>query len=106
MAATDDNIITLIQEVASQFQRSGADPQNIQKTTHDMREAEKLRNEMMNDARTLLQSKELYERALFFSPLLHFFAFLLTPHYFHYDDRDVEESSTFTVKGIEATCRP
>ncbi|KAG0289736.1 kinetochore-associated Ndc80 complex subunit spc24 [Linnemannia gamsii] len=55
MAATDDNIVTLIQEVATQFQRSGADPQNIQKTTHDMREAEKLRNDMMHDARTLLQ---------------------------------------------------
>ncbi|KAG9071489.1 kinetochore-associated Ndc80 complex subunit spc24 [Linnemannia hyalina] len=55
MAAADDNIVTLIQEVASQFQRSGADLQNIQKTTHDMREAENNRNEMMHDARTLLQ---------------------------------------------------
>ncbi|KAF8947291.1 kinetochore-associated Ndc80 complex subunit spc24 [Haplosporangium gracile] len=55
MAAPDDNIVTLIQEVASQFQRSGADLQNIQKTTHDMREAENNRNEMMHDARTLLQ---------------------------------------------------
>lgn len=59
MAAADDNIVTLIQEVASQFQRSGTDLQNIQKTTHDMREAENHRNEMMHDARTLLQSKEL-----------------------------------------------
>ncbi|KAF9154073.1 kinetochore-associated Ndc80 complex subunit spc24 [Linnemannia schmuckeri] len=55
MAAADDNIVTLIQEVASQFQRSGTDLQNIQKTTHDMREAENNRNEMMHDARTLLQ---------------------------------------------------
>ncbi|KAG0071557.1 kinetochore-associated Ndc80 complex subunit spc24 [Linnemannia elongata] len=55
MAAADDNIVTLIQEVASQFQRSGTDLQNIQKTTHDMREAENHRNEMMHDARTLLQ---------------------------------------------------
>lgn len=59
MAAADDNIVTLIQEVASQFQRSGTDLQNIQKTTHDMREAENHRNEMMHDARTLLQSKNL-----------------------------------------------
>ncbi|KAF9096278.1 kinetochore-associated Ndc80 complex subunit spc24 [Mortierella sp. AD031] len=55
MSAADENIITLIQEVASQFQRSGTDLQNIQKTTHDIRETEKSRNEMMQDARTLLQ---------------------------------------------------
>ncbi|KAF9903180.1 kinetochore-associated Ndc80 complex subunit spc24 [Linnemannia zychae] len=54
-AATDENIVALIQEVASQFQRSGADLQNIQSTTQDMRETEKLRNQMMHDARTMLQ---------------------------------------------------
>ncbi|KAF9122244.1 kinetochore-associated Ndc80 complex subunit spc24 [Mortierella sp. 14UC] len=54
-AATDENIVALIQEVASQFQRSGTDLQNIQTTTHDMRETEKLRNQMMHDARTMLQ---------------------------------------------------
>ncbi|KAG0265337.1 kinetochore-associated Ndc80 complex subunit spc24 [Linnemannia exigua] len=57
-AAADENVVALIQEVASQFQRSGSgndDLQNIQKTTHDMREAEMLRREMMENARTLLQ---------------------------------------------------
>ncbi|KAK3812450.1 MAG: hypothetical protein J3R72DRAFT_530134 [Linnemannia gamsii] len=57
-SAADENVVTLIQEVASQFQRSGSgndDLQNIQKTTHDMREAEMLRREMMENARTLLQ---------------------------------------------------
>ncbi|KAF9931272.1 kinetochore-associated Ndc80 complex subunit spc24 [Linnemannia zychae] len=53
--SADDNIVTLIQEVTSQFQRSGADLQNIQKTTQDIRETEMLRNDMMNDTRSLLQ---------------------------------------------------
>ncbi|KAF9347752.1 hypothetical protein BGX26_000789 [Mortierella sp. AD094] len=51
----DENIIPLIQEVASQFQRSGSDVKNIQKTIHDIRETEKVRREMLQDTRSLLQ---------------------------------------------------
>ncbi|KAF9101937.1 hypothetical protein BGX27_011271 [Mortierella sp. AM989] len=51
----DENIIPLIQEVASQFQRSGSDVQNIQKTIQDIRETENLRREMLHDTRSLLQ---------------------------------------------------
>jgi len=49
---------TLISDIGSQFQRSGADLQNIQRCFQDVRETEKVRQEMLRDARTLLQSKE------------------------------------------------
>ncbi|KAF9167621.1 hypothetical protein BGX21_007613 [Mortierella sp. AD011] len=51
----DENIIPLIQDVASQFQRSGSDLKNIQKTIQDIRETEKVRREALQDTRSLLQ---------------------------------------------------
>ncbi|KAG0027822.1 kinetochore-associated Ndc80 complex subunit spc24 [Podila clonocystis] len=50
-----DDISTLIREVGSQFQRSGADLQGLQKTVQDHGETEKVRNEMLQDARSVLQ---------------------------------------------------
>ncbi|GJJ72457.1 hypothetical protein EMPS_04814 [Entomortierella parvispora] len=46
---------TLISDIGAQFHRSGADLQNIQKCFQDVRETEKVRQEMLRDARTLLQ---------------------------------------------------
>ncbi|KAF9431809.1 hypothetical protein BGZ76_011674 [Entomortierella beljakovae] len=51
----EENIIPLILEVASQFQRSGPDVQNIQKAIQDIRETETVRRENINDSRSLLQ---------------------------------------------------
>lgn len=52
---SEDDISTLIREVGSQFQRSGADLQALQKTVQDHGETEKVRNEMLQDARSVLQ---------------------------------------------------
>ncbi|KAF9394353.1 kinetochore-associated Ndc80 complex subunit spc24 [Podila verticillata] len=52
---SDDGISTLIREVGSQFQRSGADLQALQKTIQDHGETENVRNEMLQDARSVLQ---------------------------------------------------
>ncbi|KAG0340516.1 kinetochore-associated Ndc80 complex subunit spc24 [Podila horticola] len=52
---SEDDISTLIREVGFQFQRSGADLQALQKTVQDHGETEKVRNEMLQDARSVLQ---------------------------------------------------
>jgi len=54
---SDDGISTLIREVGSQFQRSGADLQALQKTIQDHGETEKVRSEMLQDARSVLQGR-------------------------------------------------
>lgn len=54
---SEDDISTLIREVGFQFQRSGADLQALQKTVQDHGETEKVRNEMLQDARSVLQGK-------------------------------------------------
>ncbi|KAF9419829.1 hypothetical protein BGZ94_009312 [Podila epigama] len=51
-----EDISTLIRDVSTQFQRSGPDLQDIQKTMEDITETEKMRNEMLQDARSVLQS--------------------------------------------------
>ncbi|KAG0348769.1 kinetochore-associated Ndc80 complex subunit spc24 [Podila humilis] len=55
-APEKDDILSLIQEVGSQFQRSGSDTQGIQKMIQDLTQTETLRNEMVQDARSLLQN--------------------------------------------------
>lgn len=54
---SDDGISKLIREVGSQFQRSGADLQALQNTIQDHGETEKVRNEMLQDARSVLQGR-------------------------------------------------
>ncbi|KAG0359150.1 Spc24 subunit of Ndc80-domain-containing protein [Gamsiella multidivaricata] len=52
----DDDLVELIQDVASQFsQKSTSDAQSFEKTIHHIRETETLRREMLQDARSLLQ---------------------------------------------------
>ncbi|KAG0093606.1 kinetochore-associated Ndc80 complex subunit spc24 [Podila epicladia] len=52
---SEDDISTLIREVGSQFQRSGTDLQALQKAVQDHGETEKVRNEMLQDTRSVLQ---------------------------------------------------
>ncbi|KAI1289101.1 hypothetical protein EDD11_009392 [Mortierella claussenii] len=51
----EENISSLMHDVASQFQRSGSDLHHIQRTIQDIRETEQARREMLQDARSLLQ---------------------------------------------------
>ncbi|KAF9203496.1 hypothetical protein BGZ49_006345 [Haplosporangium sp. Z 27] len=51
----DENILPLIHEVASQFQRSGPDVRLIQKAIQDIRDTETVRREIIDDARAQLQ---------------------------------------------------
>ncbi|KAG0231288.1 Spc24 subunit of Ndc80-domain-containing protein [Mortierella sp. GBAus27b] len=51
----EEDIVSLVQQVTSQFQRSGPDVQNIQKTLQNVRETEKIRREMLQEARSLNQ---------------------------------------------------
>ncbi|CAO3563822.1 unnamed protein product [Mortierella alpina] len=51
----EENIATLIQDVTSQFHRSNADVQSIQKTVNDIHETERTRREIQQDARSYLQ---------------------------------------------------
>ncbi|KAF9982090.1 kinetochore-associated Ndc80 complex subunit spc24 [Mortierella antarctica] len=51
----EENIATLIQDVTSQFHRSNADVQGIQKIANDIHEAERTRREIQQDARSYLQ---------------------------------------------------
>ncbi|KAF9584925.1 kinetochore-associated Ndc80 complex subunit spc24 [Lunasporangiospora selenospora] len=51
-----EDTTSLIQEITSQFQRSGHDLQRIQKSIQDIRDTEKARQEMRQDARALLLS--------------------------------------------------
>ncbi|KAF9272798.1 kinetochore-associated Ndc80 complex subunit spc24 [Mortierella alpina] len=51
----EENIATLIQDVTSQFHRSNADVQSIQKTVSDIHETERMRREIQQDARSYLQ---------------------------------------------------
>ncbi|KAF9952968.1 kinetochore-associated Ndc80 complex subunit spc24 [Mortierella alpina] len=51
----EENIATLIQDVTSQFHRSNADVQSIQKTANDIHETERTRREIQQDARSYLQ---------------------------------------------------
>lgn len=48
---------TLLAEVGAQFQRSGPDLQYTEESFQDAHETEKIRQEMLRDTRTLLQSK-------------------------------------------------
>ncbi|KAF8936408.1 Spc24 subunit of Ndc80-domain-containing protein [Dissophora ornata] len=54
-STVDEDIVSLIQDVALQFQRSGPDVQNVQRTIQDLRETEKMRRDMLQDSRLLLQ---------------------------------------------------
>ncbi|KAG0047670.1 kinetochore-associated Ndc80 complex subunit spc24 [Gryganskiella cystojenkinii] len=52
--APPEDLSTLIADIGSQFQRAGPDLQNIQESIHEVRETEKMRQEMLRDARVLL----------------------------------------------------
>ncbi|KAF9988270.1 kinetochore-associated Ndc80 complex subunit spc24 [Modicella reniformis] len=54
-STVDGDIISLIHDVTLQFQRSGPDVQNIQRTIQDIRETEKIRREMLQEARSINQ---------------------------------------------------
>ncbi|KAK3828126.1 MAG: hypothetical protein J3Q66DRAFT_321869 [Benniella sp.] len=49
-SAGEGDIISLIHDVASQFRRSSPDVQNIQSTMQDIRETEKVRREILQEA--------------------------------------------------------
>ncbi|KAG0295906.1 kinetochore-associated Ndc80 complex subunit spc24 [Dissophora globulifera] len=54
-ATADVDLVSLIQDVASQFQRSGSDVQSIQRTIQDIHDTEKIRRETIQDSRATLQ---------------------------------------------------